>query len=186
MVGRRSWWWSPWWTAVASPVPVALVFWATIPPGGSLSTLLLAYLAVFAVGTAWLTMAGVAVIMLPRPRLRHAVRLWPFLLAPAVLVAGHAVAGTGVVPRAVFDAHRSGLEAVVAEATPGRRIEDREVGLFTVTVSGDRPDGCTLITVEGEISGWAHCPDRVPVSAKGDGYKFEPFDDPWYRFRFEF
>ncbi|XVS60797.1 hypothetical protein ACQPYE_21030 [Actinosynnema sp. CA-299493] len=189
MVGRTSWWWSPWWTVIASSVPVALLFWAITPPGGYLTLSLLAHLSALGVGTAWLATGGIAVIRLPQPRLRHAVRLWPFLLAPALLVAAEVVAGSDVVPRAVFDAHRSGLEALVAEAAPGRRIEDRRVGLFTVDVGGDRPDGCTLITVADAgvltTTGWAHCPDRVPVSATGDGYRFTPFDSPWYEFTFE-
>ncbi|QQQ79596.1 hypothetical protein IOD16_15060 [Saccharothrix sp. 6-C] len=186
MVGRTSWWWSPWWTVIASPVPVALLFWAVIPPGGSFGALVGAGLSALAVGAAWLTVAGVAVVVLPRPRLRHAVRLWPFLLVPALLAAALVVAGTGVVPRAAFDAHRSGFEALVAEAAPGGRIEGRRVGLFTVDVTGEGLDGCTMLTsVDYHSAGWAHCPDHVPVNAEGDGYRYDPIEGPWYRFRFE-
>ena len=188
MVGRVSWW-SPWWTVIGSFVPVTLLFWASTPPGGYWGPLMFACLSALAVGMAWLTMAVIAVVKLPRPRLRHAVRLWPFLLAPALLTGTVVAAGSGVVPRAVFDAHRSSLEALVAEAAGGGRIEDRRVGMFTVSVSRDRPDGCTLLDVKdaGLISGtgWAHCPDRVPVDAIGDGYKFEPFDGPWHVFVFD-
>ncbi|KOX14442.1 hypothetical protein ADK67_42320 [Saccharothrix sp. NRRL B-16348] len=187
MVGRRSWWWSPWWTVIASLVPMTLACWAVTPPGGYLTPLFYAGFAALAVAVAWLTMGGLAVVNLPRPRLRHAVRLWPFLLVPALFAATTVL--TGLVPQAAFDAHRSRLEALVAEAEPGRRIEDRRLGLYTVSVSDDRPDGCTLITVadSGVLNtmGWAYCPDRVPVSAKGDGYKFTPFDGPWYEFTFE-
>ncbi|PSL57783.1 hypothetical protein B0I31_102762 [Saccharothrix carnea] len=189
MAGRISWWWSPWWTVVASLVPVTLALWSATPPGGYLGPWLLACGLTLLVITAWLIMAVVAVIVLPRPRLRHAVRLWPFLLVPALLGAGTMVVGSGSVPRAAFDAHRSSLEALATEVAPNQRVEDRRVGLFTVDVSADRPDGCTLLTVEDagmfSTGGWAYCPDRVPVSAQGDGYKFATFEGPWYEYWFE-
>lgn len=185
MVGRVARWRSPWWTATAALVPVTLTVWAATPPGGYFTTAAVASLCWHVVGLAWLVTAVAAVIALPR--LRHAGRLWPFLLVPAVLVATHGAVGRDLVGRAAFEAHRSALEALVAE--PDRPPGDRRVGLFVVDVDVDRPNGCTVLTVADAgllgPTGWAHCPDRAPVSASGDGYEYAPLDGPWFEFRFD-
>lgn len=182
MVGRVTRWWSPWWTTTAALVPVTLTVWAVAPPGGYFTTIAVAYLCWLAVGVAWLVTAGVALVTLPRPR--HALRLWPFLLVPALLVATLSTAD--LVPRAAFAVHRSSLEALAAQ--PAHGVGDQRVGLFTVRVDEDPPNGCTLLTVADagllDSTGWAYCPDRAPVSAKGDGYKYTPLGGPWYEFRF--
>ena len=184
---RVSRWWSPWWSTTAALVSMTLTLWSVTPPGVYFSMLMLAYGCWLVVGLVWLTTVGGAVITLPRPRLRRSARLWPFLLAPVVLVATYGVLHTGVVPRAVWSTHRSSFEALVAESD--ERTVDRRVGLFTVDVDVDRLNGCTLLRVQDAgllaATGWAHCPDRVPVDARGDGYKYTPYDGPWYEFRFE-
>ncbi|MFE9749846.1 hypothetical protein ACFYOT_33455 [Saccharothrix saharensis] len=184
MVGRVARWRSPWWTATAALVPVTLTAWAATPPGGYFTTAVVASLCWLAVGLAWLVTAGAALVAPHRPRLRQAWRLWPFLLVPALLVATHGAVDRDLVGRAAFAAHQSALEALVAE--PDRRLADQRVGLFEVDVDVDRPNGCTVLTVAGAgllgPTGWAHCPDRVPVSAKVDGYKYAPLDGPWYEF----
>ncbi|MFE2754758.1 hypothetical protein ACFXGA_22430 [Actinosynnema sp. NPDC059335] len=184
-------WSSPWWTAVAASAPAVLLVWASAPPGGYFVLTVLALACWGAVGLAWLLTSTVAVPALPLPRRRHVARLWPFLLAPALSAASLTAAGGDVAHRFAFDAHRAALEAVVAEAVtaPERPIRDRRVGLFTVDVSTDAANGCTLLAVEDagllNETGWAHCPDRAPVSAGVDGYKYRPSGGPWYTYVFD-
>ncbi|MEU4449162.1 hypothetical protein AB0K14_33925 [Actinosynnema sp. NPDC050801] len=183
--------WSPWWTVIAAAVPVVLTLWSHTPPGGYFTTSVVALLCWVAVGSVWLFTGVAAVVVLPPPRPRHLARLWPYLLVPALMVTTEVVVDTGVVPRAAFAAHRSALEALVAEvgAAPDRSVRDRRVGLFTVSWANvDGSTGCTVLKVADagflDATGYAHCPDRAPVDvvAGGEGYTFEPIDGPWYGF----
>ncbi|GAB2959937.1 hypothetical protein [Saccharothrix stipae] len=168
-----------------------LTLWSHVPPGGYFTTSVFALLCWVAVGFVWLCTGAAAVVVLPPPRLRHLAGLWPYLVVPALVVTTEVVVDTGVVPRAAFAAHRSGLEAVLAdvEAAPDRSVGDRRVGLFTVSWANvEGAGGCTVLKVADagflDATGFAHCPDRAPVDvvAGGEGYTFEPIDGPWYEF----
>ncbi|ONI84683.1 hypothetical protein ALI22I_29595 [Saccharothrix sp. ALI-22-I] len=176
---------------IVAAVPVVLALWATTPPGGYLGMALLAFVCWAVVGIAWLVVGVFAVLALPRPRPPHIARLWPFLLVPALFLLTGLVVGTNAVRHVAFEAHRSGLEALVADVAvaPDQRLLDRRVGLHSVSVAKlDAAGGCTLLTVEDagflDSTGYAYCPDRVPVDATGDGLRYEPLDGPWYEFRF--
>jgi hypothetical protein len=189
MAGRVAWWRSPWLPVIAAAVPGVLTVWATTPPGGYFGMAVSASVGWLVVGIAWLVVGVFAVLALPRPRPPHLARLWPFLLVPVLFLLTGLLAGANVVQHLVFEAHRSGLEALVAEvaAEPDRRLPDRRVGLHTVSARVDA-GGCTLLIVRDagflDVTGYAHCPDRVPVDAIGDGLRYAPLDGPWYEFSF--
>ncbi|WP_158845981.1 hypothetical protein [Saccharothrix deserti] len=173
---------------IAAAVPVLLTLWAVSAPGGYFGVALSVYGCWLVVGVAWLVVGVLAVLALPRPRKPHVGRLWPFLLVPALVVVTWAAVRTEVVQSAVFEAHRSGLEAVVADvaAEPDHRLLDRQVGLHTIRTAKVDAGGCTLLTVSDagflDPTGYAYCPDRVPVDANGDGVIYEHIEGPWYEF----
>ncbi|WP_367128463.1 hypothetical protein [Saccharothrix sp. HUAS TT1] len=190
MVERGSRWRSPWPPVIAAAAPVLLTAWSVSPPGGYFTMALVALLCWVVVGLLWLVVGVRAVVALPRPRLRHVGRLWPFLVLPALAVTTEVVIDSGVVQRWAFDVHRSGLEALVADvrAAPDQRLTDRRVGLYEVaTASADPLGGCTLLTVADagflDRTGFAHCPHRPPVGVVGgEGLVYEPVDGPWHVF----
>lgn len=179
----RAWRWLP---VGAAGVAAVWSLWALSVPGSYFMAFLLSLSAWLVVLGTTVALAVIGLIGLPAPRLRTSVRLWPLLLVPVVAAVTIAVAGSA--QGVVFDLHRSRLEALVAEAAeqPNRRVEDRWVGIYTVSyTAGDQ--GCTLLALEdaGALfasTGFAHCPGPRPKDATGDGYRYKPIDGPWYEY----
>ncbi|GAA1340655.1 hypothetical protein GCM10009660_26090 [Catellatospora bangladeshensis] len=178
---------------MAASVPVVCTLWSVAVPGGYFGLLLVALTCWVVVVAAWAAVGVLAVAALPRPRSRRLGRLWPCALVPALLVATWATARSGVVERVVFEAHRPELERLVADvqARPDRRVDRREVGLYSISRATADPNGpCTLITLRhGDVllgsSGFAYCPERAPTSTRlAEGYSYTPIDGPWYEFVF--
>ncbi|MFD1151757.1 hypothetical protein [Saccharothrix hoggarensis] len=190
MVERVSRWRSPRWSLGATAVAVLLTAWAGSPPGGYYGVALVAFLAWAVAAVLWLTALGAAMVALPAPFLAHVRRLWPFLVVPALAVATGTALETGLARRVAFEAHRSALSALVAEAaaTPDPRIVDRRVGLHLVrSTRVDPATGCTLMTVEDagflDSRGYAHCPNGAPPNVvEADVVTYQPIDGPWYEF----
>lgn len=188
---RGSWWRSPWLPSSMAVVPTLLTIWSASAPGGYFGITLLALAGWMLTGVGWLVVAVLAAVALPRPRLRGVLTSWPLLTLPALVVVTLWLASAGVFLRATFEAHRPGLERLVAEtnAAPGQRLNNQQVGLYAVRSASDA-GGCTRITLSGagflSSTGFAHCAGQPPIDdlRGGEGTTYEPLDGPWYTFTF--
>lgn len=174
----------PWWKSVWLPpalviVPVVMLLWGVIVPGGYYYVITVALVAWLLLGIAWVF--TVVRHLARRHSASNGRPWWPLVVTPAVFVACWALASGDLPGRATFALHRDKLEQLaIRDAAAGRTT----VGLYSFESVYHR-DGCEFFAVKepgfAKGAGFARCPGADPRGSQ-DAEDFEKLDGDWYVF----